>query len=619
LAAISLVVLSASHCNDIIAGHVLEEIFGFEISLVQPIVVAYTGQVTVTVNVNRHAGVDGAIDLHGSITGDGVFVTDGTIARGANSATLTIRTNGTSKPGEEINLTVRASAPGYEDSQKVAPVSILKAGTFVLTEGDNNTFANPGFTFRKRILIIRDQFTSPVTFSLKNPLANYPATFSPQPASGNFVDLDMSVPASATLKAGEMVVEGTGADGIVHSVAVNWTMRAPSFTITASGPAAPVTVGSSGQAGVSVLRDPGFTGAINLTANIDGKLTVAPVTIPAGATQATLAFKVEQNADLGPHDIPIIATGVGAVSTGTTFVLKIRGFKENAGFEDVIAGASAHQVDTVAITRDDFPDAVVVTSVVANGTGITTTPNPSSTTGNTSILTVSALGSVAPGTYVVTVTGTSGTATAQWITQLIVKAAVVPPASPSLVVYPKTVSISAGRQSTLTGVVSNGLNVTDVAWSSKDPTIASVVANGSRAVTVTGVKAGSSTYVIGTYDYFGGTSRDSTLVTVTGASTAQVDHITLEPDSSNVANGQQVQYRVRYWNASNAEMNGEAGNTTAFTVDVSSVAQIGSSTGLLTTRGLGSSFVNASYRMPYYDSLVPVKVSLFAKAKVVVR
>ena len=79
-----------------------------------------------------------------------------------------------------------------------------------------------------------------------------------------------------------------------------------------------------------------------------------------------------------------------------------------------------------------------------------------------------------------------------------------------------------------------------------------------------------------------------------------------------------MQYRVRYWNASNAEMNGEVGNTTAFTVDSSPIAQIGSSTGLLTVRGLGTTNVNASYRMPYYDNADPTKVkaSLIAKAKI---
>jgi hypothetical protein len=62
--------------------------------------------------------------------------------------------------------------------------------------------------------------------------------------------------------------------------------------------------------------------------------------------------------------------------------------------------------------------------------------------------------------------------------------------------------------------------------------------------------------------------------------------------------GQQVQFRVRYFSVSNAEINAEPGSTTSFSVDVSSVAQIGGSTGLLTVRGSGESRVNAAYSFP---------------------
>jgi hypothetical protein len=281
----------------------------------------------------------------------------------------------------------------------------------------------------------------------------------------------------------------------------------------------------------------------------------------------------------------------------------------------VTAGAQPAQLDTVQINRSNFPDAITLTA--ATDPGITITANPATTTGSSIVLSVSAAGSVSVGTHSVLLTATSGSTVVTKTFAVEVKAPVVA-VSPTMVVNPHTLSVSAGRTSTIAAVVTNGLNVTDVTWSTKDASIASIADNGSRSVTVNGVKAGSSTYIVGSYAYSGGTSRDSTLVTVTNASTAQVDHITLEPDSVNVAKGEQVQYRVRYWNASNVEMNGEVGNTTAFTVDVSSVAQIGGSTGLLTTRGLGSSPVTASYRMPYYDSQLPLpKASLFAKAKVV--
>jgi hypothetical protein len=280
----------------------------------------------------------------------------------------------------------------------------------------------------------------------------------------------------------------------------------------------------------------------------------------------------------------------------------------------VTAGAQPAQLDTVQINRTNFPAAITLTA--AADAGITVTAEPATTTGSSIVISVGVASNVALGTHSVLLTATSGATVVTKSFAVEVKAPVVPGA-PTMAVNPHTLSISAGRASTISGVVTNGLNVTDMTWSTKDGTVASLTANGSRSVTVNGLKPGSSTYVIGTYAFSGGTLRDSTLVTVTNASTAQVDHITIEPDSVIVGNGKQVQYRVRYWNASNVEMNGEVGNTTAFTVDDSGIAQIGSSTGLLTIRGLGKTHVTASYRMPYYDTMLPLpKASLIAKTAV---
>jgi hypothetical protein len=156
----------------------------------------------------------------------------------------------------------------------------------------------------------------------------------------------------------------------------------------------------------------------------------------------------------------------------------------------------------------------------------------------------------------------------------------------------------------------NGLNVTDVVWEAKDPSVVTVTANGSRAALVLGGKIGGQTYVVGTYSYFGGVARDSALVTVRSGETSQVSRITLDPILDSVTVGQPMQYRVHYFNTSGREINAEVGSTTTFTVDNSQVAQVGSTTGLVTTRGEGSTKVNASYRVDYY----PANQSLSAPA-----
>ncbi|HEX2721370.1 MAG TPA: hypothetical protein VHM24_00530 [Gemmatimonadaceae bacterium] len=145
--------------------------------------------------------------------------------------------------------------------------------------------------------------------------------------------------------------------------------------------------------------------------------------------------------------------------------------------------------------------------------------------------------------------------------------------------------------------------MTSVTWSTKNPAVATIADNGSRSVIVNGVTAGSQTYVVASYAYSGGVSRDSTLVTVTASvpvtsAESQVRSIRIEPVLPVAAVGQQVQFRVRYFSASGAEINAEPGSTTRFDMDVSSVADIGVSTGLATVRGSGESGVQAAYQFP---------------------
>lgn len=596
---------------------------GFAVTFDGPVTIPQKGSVSVPVTLTRLGGFTGGVELTGKLALIGMQVSSATIPAGGTTATVVVTSDGSVSPSTFPNtLEITGSAAGYQPVTAVRTTVIVAIGSFRIQREnglDNGITgrveANPGYTMRRAYGISRNQYAGAITFTA-SAITGVTTSFSPQPTSADSVIMSLTVAASVPPELYNIKITGVGTDGVKDSLTDNFLVRAPTYEFVAKAPLAEIERSGSGQAAVLLLRDPGFTQAISVSFTERNGLTSAPISIPASTSAAALTISASSTALLGQNTYTVRATSPGQQDQTSDIKVAVKGFDLVARTSIVTITAGTSGTDTVDVLRYAFPATIALS---ANATpGITLRADSLSVAGNRVVLSIDVAGSTSPGKYPVTLTGTSGS-TLQNATFEINVIAPPPTNSPTLAVNPRTVSLSQGRSTTVSSIVTNGLNVTDVTWSTRDASIATIAANGSRSVTVTGVKAGSSTYIVGSYAYFGGESRDSALVTVTAASTAQVDHITLEPDSANVANGQQVQYRVRYWNASNVEMNGEVGNTTAFTVDVSSVAQIGGSNGMLTARGIGSSFVNASYRMPYYDSLTPVKASLTAKAKIVVR
>jgi hypothetical protein len=511
-------------------------------------------------------------------------------------------------PGEAELVVIWASAGGARIQKTITVIVTARSAPTIFTSGgsvdDPARESVPVTVGKTRQFSLRDVNNVIIPLTLVDWLSSSPtiADITPSGSSGGLATCRSE--GTVTILAN---VASTG--DIASTKLLCGVQPTPTITISITPPSASVKVGSDITFNATAI-DPLLASSIKWNVPSTNAQVVSVVSSSQLASSVTVrgvhAGEVTVMAFYGEAGIPgasVTATLMVTARTlrlvpATTPTPVAAGATQQYTVEEVDAGNN--RIGTIPVAEFTWsPSESTVADVDANGKA-TCAP-----TGAGGTIPVSAIHRI---------TGESLTATLSCSPP-----AAPPSTSPTVVVNPHAVSVSQGRTTTIAAVVTNGLNVTDVTWSTKDAAVATISDNGSRSITINGIKAGSSTYIVGSFAYSGGTSRDSTLVTVTNASTAQVDHITLEPDSVDVAKGALVQYRVRYWNASNVEMNGEVGNTTAFTVDVSSVAQIGGSTGLVTTRGLGSSPVTASYRMPYYDAQLPLpKASLIAKAKVVV-
>jgi hypothetical protein len=592
---------------------------GFSVAFNGPVVLPQGGSVDVPVSIVRLPGFTGEVLITAQVDVIGIQVSSEIISANATTTTLKVTSDGLAGPGPSLPFTVIGVALDYAPVTVSRTMSIVAAGTFQFAhdnglDGPVASYANPGFTFRRTIRIERAGYTLPVTFTAQSS-TGFPTRITPATTTGDSTIVEVDVPTSAsTLGLFEVNMTATGTDGRKDTKGSVLLIRSPSFTLYVGSPVSPIANNEIGVAIITILRDPGFSAPVEISLDPAEGITAEPTLIPSGSSTLPLLINVASNAPTGTNQlVDVRAKSPGIADVTSTLHVDVAGFTLGVRHDPLTMYAGTTAADTVNITRTLFFTPIAL--VGSGPTGITAHADSVVTAGNLAIMSVSVPSSVPVGRYSVTLTGKAGQTA---VSKTFALDVIQPPTttSPTMSVNPQQMSLSQGRTTTIAAVVTNGLSGTDVTWTTKDASIASISDNGSRSVTVSGVEAGSSTYIVGSFAYSGGTSRDSTLVTVTNGSTAAVDHITLEPDSIDVTKGQQVQYRVRFWNASNVEMNAEVGATIMFTEDVSSVAQINATTGLLTTRGVGVTPVTASYRMPYYDDLK--KASLIGKGKVVV-
>jgi hypothetical protein len=253
-------------------------------------------------------------------------------------------------------------------------------------------------------------FAGSVMFSAGGLPGGAGATFSPNPTTTGST---LSVTTSASTVAGTYTLTITGASGsLSHSTSVTLVVQqAPDFSLSANPSTQTVTEGNGAGFNLSLTSSGGFAGSVTLSAG--GLPSGASATFSPNPTSATSAMFVSTSATTPTGTYSLTVTGVsGSLSHTITVTLVV----QPAPTPDYSLAASPSsqavtQGQSVAYAVSVSPTAGFAGSVMLSATGLPTgaaatfSPNPA---GASSTMAVTTSASTPFGTYVVTVTGVSG-------------------------------------------------------------------------------------------------------------------------------------------------------------------------------------------------------------------
>ncbi len=237
----------------------------------------------------------------------------------------------------------------------------------------------------------------------------------------------------------------------------NWRTRVASFKLSPCGgddfslSASPTSLtlgpGVGGTSTITVTPSGAFAGAVALS--ISGVPAGASASFSPATTTSTSVLTINAGtASAGSYPLTVTGTS-GALTHTTTVTLVVTppgDFALSASPTSVTAQQGGSGNTTITVTPQNGFASAVTLSLSGLPAGATGSFNPVSTT-TTSVLTLGA-GTAAPGTYAITVIGTSGTLTHGTTVTFVVSPAAQP--AFSLSASPASRSIRRGRSTTYT-------------------------------------------------------------------------------------------------------------------------------------------------------------------------
>jgi cellulose 1,4-beta-cellobiosidase len=274
-------------------------------------------------------------------------------------------------------------------------------------------------------------FSGAVTLSASGLPTGVTASFSPSMVTGSAGStLTLTAAGNATVGPATVTITGsstgTGSTGpTTASTTITVTVIAkPDFTMAVTPAAVSVAAGTTANATVAIGFVGGLTGSVAVQAsglpagvtanfspnsvNANGSITVSFFAQPGTANETgnvTITGTNGQGTTAITHTVTVALTvGSGGNTGNPSFTLG-----RSAASLSIAAGASA--TDTITVTDAGGFTGAVTLAASGMPTGVTTSFGTNPTTGS-SVLTVSAAGTAAAGTFTLTITGTSGTLTA---------------------------------------------------------------------------------------------------------------------------------------------------------------------------------------------------------------
>lgn len=207
------------------------------------------------------------------------------------------------------------------------------------------------------------------------------------------------------------VYVGTNGRGIFYGELSSTPVNG--FTLSATPASLAVTQGTSATVTIGVARTGTFTGAVALAASgLPAGVTATFSPASATGTSSTLTLAASSTAAAGTATVTITGTS-GSITGTATVALTVQpavapDFALSATPTLSVARGSSG-TSTIAITRSGGFTGAVTLAASGVPAGVSASFSPASTTGTSSVLTLAVSSAATPGTYPLTVTGTSGT------------------------------------------------------------------------------------------------------------------------------------------------------------------------------------------------------------------
>jgi uncharacterized membrane protein len=251
-------------------------------------------------------------------------------------------------------------------------------------------------------------FTGSVTLSATGLPAGATASFSPNPTTGTST---LTVNTASTTPTGSFPLTITGTSGaLAHSTTVTLVVSKPDFSLSATPASRTVTRGDSTTYSVSVTPLAGFTGSVTLSTS--GLPAGAAASFNPNPTTGTSTMTVTTASTTPAGSYPVTITGTSGSLTHTASVQLV----VQAAAPDFTLSASPTSrtvargtTTTYAITVNPLNGFNGSVSLSVSGrpsrTTVSFSPNP---TTSTSTFSIRARSGATPGTYALTIIGTSG-------------------------------------------------------------------------------------------------------------------------------------------------------------------------------------------------------------------
>ena len=255
-------------------------------------------------------------------------------------------------------------------------------------------------------------FTASVAFSASGLPSGVTASFSPTSTTGNSVTLTLAASASAAAGPATVTVTGSGG-GLTRTTPIGLTVNAPDFSLAANPASLTVVRGNSGTSTVTVTRTGGFTGSVAFTASgLPSGVTASFSPTSTTANTSTLTLTASATATLGPATVTVTGSGGGLTRTTSVALTVVNAptpdFSLAANPSSLSVAQGANGTSTIAITRLNGFTSSIAFGASGLPSGVTAGFSPTSTTGNSVVLTLTAAAGAATGPATVTVTGTGG-------------------------------------------------------------------------------------------------------------------------------------------------------------------------------------------------------------------